>query len=202
MTQKQQHELWSEIANQYSRRHLTDLEDRLKAIAGVANELSQLWGDSFMFGLWKNYLVQQLLWEPLLPVAAARQQRRSPRAPSWSWASLDIGMFFARNFTAIAEDCDQQGSDWKITIKCRAHTAEEIRPGTRKKIDVVEDDSLGGEGTYFLLAGRKMKHDAEVWALIGIPLGLGEFRRIGCSRLPRSRVSHILDAEETTAKFV
>jgi hypothetical protein len=53
---RQRHELWASIAMDYSGRLLTFSEDKLSAIAGVANELSEAWKDTYLYGTWQGNL--------------------------------------------------------------------------------------------------------------------------------------------------
>ncbi|KAF6828598.1 heterokaryon incompatibility protein (SNF2 family domain-containing protein) [Colletotrichum musicola] len=87
---------WKTIVDQYTLRELGEKEDRLNALRGITRELETLWGDVCCFGIWKRWFVELLAWyrpeEP--PVKAPRVKvppvkKRSERAPSWSWASLD-----------------------------------------------------------------------------------------------------------------
>lgn len=78
---------WRGIVEQYSRRRLTDPDDRLPVLAGIATELGFQFVDKYYFGLW---LVELLPWYSL-----SIQCQRSSRAPTWSWASLDTEVSFS-----------------------------------------------------------------------------------------------------------
>ena len=84
--------LWEQIVSDFSCRELTDLRDRLPALAGIAGELQKAWGDEYMFGMWKRLLPWTLAWEALVP--EGRPRERSSLAPTWSWASLNTGVVF------------------------------------------------------------------------------------------------------------
>ncbi|OCK78429.1 HET-domain-containing protein [Lepidopterella palustris CBS 459.81] len=84
VTPKQRIEMWRKVVSEYSRRELTDPEDRLEALVGVASELRHLWKDQYVYGLWESCMVGLLAWK-----SSKKQHQRSSRAPSWSWASLD-----------------------------------------------------------------------------------------------------------------
>jgi hypothetical protein len=74
---------WYRLVTQYSRRALTEPNDKLPAIAGIAAAMQKISQYTYIAGIWKEDL-RGLLWtkafrNPLGP---------SPyRAPSWSWAS-------------------------------------------------------------------------------------------------------------------
>ncbi|KAK2606450.1 hypothetical protein QQS21_003143 [Conoideocrella luteorostrata] len=79
--------LWTSVVEQYTRRKLTDPEDRLPAITGVISELEVVWGDMNIYGLWKKWFIGLLVWYK--PRSQRAEKRFLRRAPSWSWASLD-----------------------------------------------------------------------------------------------------------------
>lgn len=82
---------WYKIVADYSSRVITYEEDKLPALAGLAIEYGKASGKTYLAGLWKESLLDDLLWrqgkfeysneEPLTPAKY--------RAPSWSWASVD-----------------------------------------------------------------------------------------------------------------
>jgi hypothetical protein len=94
---------WYRILADYTSRSLTSQQDKLVAIAGVAQIIGEAMKGDYHAGLWFNNLPQALLWSPyeeetfpnplykaILPVAY--------RAPSWSWASVEspISHFICR----------------------------------------------------------------------------------------------------------
>ena len=82
--------LWSDVVRQYSRRNLSFPEDKLPALSGCASIMEASTGYTYLAGLWKEYLIPQLLWEVdqsgQLPPSTSSTVYR---APSWSWASAD-----------------------------------------------------------------------------------------------------------------
>ncbi|KAF2395771.1 HET-domain-containing protein [Trichodelitschia bisporula] len=79
---------WDDIVEQYSTRQLGNPEDKLTALAGVAEEFSAYVPDSgaYLAGMWEKNLRPNLLW---IPDEKAVRPVCKYRAPSWSWASLD-----------------------------------------------------------------------------------------------------------------
>jgi hypothetical protein len=75
---------WMRLVEHYTNRAMTNPEDRLMAIGAVASELKEKTEWHYLFGLWMPHILQMMSWSP-----PSRQPRRSPRAPSWSWACLD-----------------------------------------------------------------------------------------------------------------
>jgi hypothetical protein len=85
--------VWRQIVTDYSRRSLTRAEDRLVALSGIAkvfaSRLSVDPQDSYFAGLWKDALIQDLLWRVSSPPNATRGAAGGTYvAPSWSWASI------------------------------------------------------------------------------------------------------------------
>jgi hypothetical protein len=76
----------------YMRADLTNGEDKLIALSGIAKQMQGMLKDEYLAGLWRHNLALQLLWE----VEDCSQANGLPsvrplpyRAPSWSWASVD-----------------------------------------------------------------------------------------------------------------
>jgi hypothetical protein len=80
-------EYWSKVVEGFTQRSLTDPMDKLPALAGLANVLTQSNGDVYYAGLWKSSLDLDLLWRRR--VSAYMESPPRYRAPSWSWAALD-----------------------------------------------------------------------------------------------------------------
>jgi hypothetical protein len=86
---------WSEVVSDYSERQLTDVNDKLIAISGIARQLSAtaFKDHSYKAGLWlpnspnKTSFLYDLCWTTNSPSAS---QQASYLAPSWSWASIHV----------------------------------------------------------------------------------------------------------------
>ncbi|CAJ2512353.1 Uu.00g053680.m01.CDS01 [Anthostomella pinea] len=94
--------MWQHFVEQYTSRGLTNLRDKLVAIAGVAELIQPLIGSEYVAGLWKRELVPDLIW----------MARSSPHddlpfsdytAPSFSWASIGGAVMPCRG--RIIEEC-------------------------------------------------------------------------------------------------
>ncbi|KAF2631024.1 HET-domain-containing protein [Macroventuria anomochaeta] len=94
-------ELWRRIVEVYTRTAITNSEDKLIALSGMAKLMDEKMGSkdaSFKYaaGLWNVHIESQLLWQ-VEPVWREVDETfdnvsTSPatyRAPSWSWASVD-----------------------------------------------------------------------------------------------------------------
>jgi hypothetical protein len=93
-------ELWKRVVEVYSKTKLSYSSDKLIALSGIARKFSEMFPrDSqcdYVAGMWSKprYLESQLLWqvEPVYRdgVPENYSKRDSMRAPSFSWASLDV----------------------------------------------------------------------------------------------------------------
>jgi hypothetical protein len=82
--------MWTAVMAEYSRRDLSVLDDRYRALAGIAEELQKIWGGEYVAGFWKDSLVQHLGW--IGGVGAneqfgGRKWENRLEGPSWSWMS-------------------------------------------------------------------------------------------------------------------
>jgi hypothetical protein len=82
---------WRILVGEFTKRSLTAPEDKLRAIAGLAEEYQQLMNDTYHAGLWESELVTELLWRrnSLSDSGLLLPRPVKYRAPSWSWASVD-----------------------------------------------------------------------------------------------------------------
>jgi hypothetical protein len=86
---------WSEVVSDYSGRQLTNVNDKLIAISGIARQLSTtaFKDHSYKAGMWlpkspnKTSFLYDLCWTTNSPSAS---QQASYLAPSWSWASIHV----------------------------------------------------------------------------------------------------------------
>ncbi|KAK3305034.1 uncharacterized protein B0T15DRAFT_187276 [Chaetomium strumarium] len=60
-------------------------EDKLPAIAAIAEKFSPSFGGGYLAGLWRQYLVQDLLWYPS-STDEAPGPRFTGHGPTWPWA--------------------------------------------------------------------------------------------------------------------
>jgi hypothetical protein len=81
---------WTDIVQNYSKRTLSNPDDKLLALSSIARKLSQLSGNEYVAGLWKHALPGLLLWSPF----GTGKYALKYVAPSWSWASIDGDLRF------------------------------------------------------------------------------------------------------------
>lgn len=80
---------WDSIMEEFSKRELSQVGDKLPALAGLAARYVQATGHSDLAGLWQEDLPRSLLW-----AAGSRLMGRASRStPSCSWASLSVSVW-------------------------------------------------------------------------------------------------------------
>ncbi|KAK7931788.1 hypothetical protein PG985_002500 [Apiospora marii] len=84
---------WYAIVESYTFRSLTKEQDKLHALAGIMDRVSEITGFTPVAGLWKEDLANGLSW---ITRSSGLWGRRlaSPQGPSWSWASWDGPIHF------------------------------------------------------------------------------------------------------------
>jgi len=90
--------LWSRLVEDYTYRAFTFLQDRLVALARLAEKHKHRTEDKYLAGLWRSDLPRALLWQEQPPLSTRPAMYV---APSWSWASMDDG---------------QRGVNWDQTL--------------------------------------------------------------------------------------
>ncbi|KAI1269904.1 heterokaryon incompatibility protein-domain-containing protein [Xylariaceae sp. FL1019] len=84
--------LWTNIVTNYSECSLTDPNDKLVALSGLAKTFMGAINAKYLAGVWDRYLIQGLLWrtgcDPKTEKLYFTKHERTATAPSWSWASI------------------------------------------------------------------------------------------------------------------
>ncbi|KAH7395597.1 heterokaryon incompatibility protein-domain-containing protein, partial [Cadophora sp. MPI-SDFR-AT-0126] len=82
--------VWYDLVQQYSRRNLTNPEDMLPAILGVAEQVKTYTGLTYMYGLWKEDMARGLLWanDRRSFSEVSEEERQQTGEPGWSWAAM------------------------------------------------------------------------------------------------------------------
>lgn len=109
---------WRSIVRDYTQRFLTVPNDKLPAIAGVADLYSQFFNTRYLAGLWESSLLEELMW---CSVRADISRTVARRAPSWSWASLDGEVHHNWCPTTV-------GSDASMVIRCDIRLVSDSSP--------------------------------------------------------------------------
>lgn len=89
---------WLQLVEDYSLRALTKSEDKLTALAGIA-EVYQGHHARYLAGLWSDQFPAALMWQSLDSYA---KRHDIYRAPSWSWASLQGRISFVSDASSNA----------------------------------------------------------------------------------------------------
>ena len=79
-------EMWFDVVETYSLRALTVANDKLIAIAGLANFFAPHIMSTYLFGHWLSETQKSLLW---ISLNGRMQCPLQQRAPTWSWAALE-----------------------------------------------------------------------------------------------------------------
>ncbi|KAM7213566.1 Heterokaryon incompatibility protein (HET) domain containing protein [Rhypophila decipiens] len=101
---EQDHDLWWDWVEDYSRRQLTRREDKFPALAGLTNKFQQLTGGNHALGLWMEDIHYGLLWRAdkashgLPPSHSVAGVDKPFYIPSWSWASFQSPINRASGF--------------------------------------------------------------------------------------------------------
>ena len=86
--------IWINVIREFTRRQLTRSADSLIALSGLASRMSPTAESDYICGIWRENLIQYLLWKPDYDYIRSSNLRNIPRrhemyyAPSWSWASI------------------------------------------------------------------------------------------------------------------
>lgn len=86
---------WNKVIQDYSECALTEADDKLIAISGIAKSFKNLGGrEDYFAGMWRRFILSQLLWLQYPQDLQPRGRASVYRAPSWSWASMDGSIDF------------------------------------------------------------------------------------------------------------
>jgi len=136
--------LWYNMLEAYTRCNLTKSEDKLPALAGLANAFSRRSGFRYAAGLWEEDLEMGLLWKPPSPIDTQLPPRY--RALSWSWAALDAKVKYFRNMQkayssyALVQNLRLQGLQGSEDIFGQVASGTKLfLTGRLKNIDLLAD---------------------------------------------------------------
>ncbi|EGU83625.1 hypothetical protein FOXB_05873 [Fusarium oxysporum f. sp. conglutinans Fo5176] len=92
---------WINLVKTYSKCSLFCPDDRLMAMAGIAEMFKKNTGDEYLAGLWRSRIVEGLNWVVLDPTS---RPQNSCRVPPWSWAAVDSSVLPQRTNLPRDED--------------------------------------------------------------------------------------------------
>jgi hypothetical protein len=91
---------WYQLLSLYTQCSLTNSDDKLPAMSGLASLLAKVTGDQYCAGIWLYDFTRSLLWTRLAPrrpdTGSLDLKIAEPyRAPSFSWASVDGSLIWS-----------------------------------------------------------------------------------------------------------
>lgn len=163
---------WSWIAD-YTSRKLTYESDRLAAIAGVTEYFVSLSGWTPALGLWKENILQDLLWRPLKPSRSLHPKNSAPGIPTWSWLCRQGPIFMPTYFYTARFVTEAQVGDHDVTwdgqplvgkplaklVLCAPLHYASIRRSTR-------DEAKGAYGLRSAVARRESSRTSWCFSLV------------------------------------
>ena len=132
------HTFWADIIKSYAARNMTNLNDRLRALSGLAAKyLSADRTDQYLAGIWAKNLPEGLVWKATHAVGDQSEKHGRPvtKWPSWSWAVLPVQTEIETNaasphsaiFQRIADDNGTVDADMIIESAVeKGETVKEI----------------------------------------------------------------------------
>lgn len=102
---------WTSVLHEYTARKLTYVADNLPAISGLAKEMEKHLQDSYVAGLWRKNILEDILWYTTVTTGGV-ERAKVYTAPSWSWASLKLG-FMMHN---VSEDGIWEDKIWVACV--------------------------------------------------------------------------------------
>ncbi|KAF4628861.1 hypothetical protein G7Y89_g9289 [Cudoniella acicularis] len=88
---------WLDVVTHFSKLKLTFLQDKLPALVGIAKRIATQYQSEYLAGLWQADIARGLLWkvnyapgERLYDRETISTRAYPYRAPTWSWASVDM----------------------------------------------------------------------------------------------------------------
>ena len=175
--------LWSRIVNAYAVKALTNGNDILPALSGLAKQFQRSNGGSYLAGLWEADLPLCLLWE------AHAAKASSYRAPSWSWASMNTSIPGSSLLTESTFDSKASApTTVRATVESVSCTSDStdstgrITAGyliiTGKVLDIIvldpaaqqEEPGIGGRYDWDARIARQRRLDGSRWTPRGTTL--------------------------------
>ncbi|ORY12914.1 heterokaryon incompatibility protein-domain-containing protein [Clohesyomyces aquaticus] len=80
---------WKNFLQGYTKCGLSVESDKFPAIKGIVEGFATIMDDTFVAGLWKSRLVDELCWRSSGSFSTQPQFSSKWRAPTWSWAKMD-----------------------------------------------------------------------------------------------------------------
>jgi len=169
---------WNRIVENFCQRRFTKADDRILGITGIINMLVVAWQDECLFGLWKSRFLTHATWYAN-PVPGSK---RSKRAPSWSWMSIDQKISHCRLLTtdAVVISTSARQIEMKARLLPLIEDATRLSPFSflmdLHKNELAED--IACRPMYMLYLGEEFGTRCDL-GLVVVREEAGEFRRVG-----------------------
>lgn len=105
---------WHILVQIFTRRNLTMAQDRVYAIAGIADMCGRVLNERYIAGHWESTFFTSLLWIVEKPEPPRRL--RAWRAPSWSWFSASGPINFWKSGLSLGDTVDVKILDISLTL--------------------------------------------------------------------------------------
>ena len=125
---------WNDILETYTRARLTFRSDVLVAFSGITKNVEKWTGLTNIFGMWKELLPLDLLWER---TDQGFQTIRYPSCPTWSWASW-VGLGGMVFSTGPCMELYSRGLGDPVHVKARVISLDSPSavPGSHMKLEI------------------------------------------------------------------
>ncbi|KAL3417905.1 heterokaryon incompatibility protein [Phlyctema vagabunda] len=113
---------WHQLVYDFTRRNLTQPEDRLPAVLGIGTFFAKAVGDTYVenAGMWKSDLMGGMAWYR----DWGHDSKRLSKAPSWSWAAVSGQVTSMYKRTKHVVNIAQV--DWRKTIATSCENSSNI----------------------------------------------------------------------------
>ncbi|CAN9175569.1 unnamed protein product [Alternaria alternata] len=123
---------WWRAVYEYKMGSLSNLDDRLPAIAGVASEFQNLNGDVYVAGLWMKSLIRDLQWF-VCRISGEQTDNNSNKdvkydAPTWTWASVHECKILGHSEKHENSQKYRLDSDTVEIIDCKVNLVSPLAP--------------------------------------------------------------------------
>jgi hypothetical protein len=181
---------WCLLVAEFTQRTLSNANDKLDALAGIATEITNRTGGTYLAGHWQDYLQIGLLWQAK---SVRLQIPDNPLAPTWSWASRHGPIFHDPYlFNAVKDDkytiVSENTSIQKDDVHGKAVTGSiqlsgKMKPVTKMEGGIADDKFWNRISTQM----HEYFQDRELLSALvqddGTPVGWGSFDTVDLSHV-------------------
>lgn len=132
--------IWCEWVVMFSRRNLSNINDRLPAMAGLASRLQAASSATYAAGLWKEDIHVGLIW---LAKSSMGLTRPGNGAPSWSWASVKGHLDYLWCLSVYCVYPGKVHVEEGLDLEVLDVSVDEVYPGTFGTVTGGRIDAIG-----------------------------------------------------------